>query len=536
MKKRIAALMAFLMISLTACSSDRVLDAPPPEESSGAEQTAPASEPNGGAPTVDNTSSETSLNENTSNESAENKAPTEQASGIPESAEASSEEPAPEPPVPDRSETSAPETTETTATTATTATTSTTSTTPATTPAKTESTSPEVIPEPVYKEETGNGENGETRESETEISDNNMETSIHLFDKISAERENSMFSPLSLNMALGLLDAGAGGSSKAVLDSYLGTDSYADFAQGYMKRVRDVYNSKQHVYDDEYYTNCFEIANSFWADNDLPLKPEYIDSVSGKFDAEIRNLDFGNKKETLNAINGWVNDKTHKLIPSVLNDYNNSTVAVLVNTVYFESGWINEWSFYEGSKQTFTLPDGSTKEMPLMSNYGDSFFENESATAFSSTYKNGMEFIGILPKAEGDFALEELDIPSLLASRSYDYDVLVRMPRLDYETNIPLTELLQEVGLREIFDRDAADFSGISEQQLYVSSVIQKTKLELDEYGTKAAAVTAVLADCAEAMPEPKERREVFLDRPFAFLIYDRTQNQIVFIGKVTNP
>ncbi len=376
----------------------------------------------------------------------------------------------------------------------------------------------------------------ETREVEMEISDNNMETSIRLFDKISAERENSMFSPLSLNMALGILEAGAGGGSKAELDGYLGTDSYGDLAQGYMEKVRDDYNFKKHIHDDEYLNNCFEIANSLWADSSLPLKPEYIESVSGKFGAEIRNLDFGDKEKTLNAINGWVKDKTHELIPAVLSDYGDDTAAMLVNTVYFESNWTGRWSFYEEDKSTFTLSDGSTKEIPLMSDFGGSFFENENATAFSSTYCNGMEFIGILPKAKGDFTLEELDIPSLLASRSHDYDLTVKMPRLDFDTDIPLTELLREMGLRDIFDRNTADFSGISEQPLFVSSVIQKTKLELDEHGTKAAATSVISAVPCAALPEPRERKEVFLDRPFAFLIYDRAEDQIVFIGKVTDP
>ncbi len=181
-----------------------------------------------------------------------------------------------------------------------------------------------------------------------------------------------------------------------------------------------------------------------------------------KISAEIRNLDLNNKEKTLKSTNGWVKEKTHELIPSVLNDYSEDTAVMLINTVYFESNWRDEWDFIESDKQTFTLLDGSTK-------------------------------------------------------------------------GIPLTELLKEMGLKDIFSTDKADLSGISEQPLFVSNVLQKTKLELDEYGTKAAAITMVAADGAGS-PNGDMIKEVFLNRPFAFLIYDESENRIVFIGKVTNP
>lgn len=229
-----------------------------------------------------------------------------------------------------------------------------------------------------------------------------------------------------------------------------------------MEKVSGKYNFRERVYGNEYFNNRFEIANSLWADNALPLKPEYTDGVSEKFGAEIRNLDLNNKEKTLKSTNGWVKEKTHELIPSVLNDYSEDTAVMLINTVYFESNWRDEWDFTELDKQTFTLLDGSTKE-------------------------------------------------------------------------IPLTELLKEMGLKDIFSTDKTDLSGISEQPLFVSNVLQKTKLELDEYGTKAAAITMVAADGAGS-PNGDMIKEVFLNRPFAFLIYDESENRIVFIGKVTNP
>ncbi len=397
---------------------------------------------------------------------------------------------------------------------------------------KTESSSQEEsgAPEPVEVSSSANG--GEI--TPVELTADNMLTSVRLFDVISQGKDNSMFSPLSLNMALGLLAEGAGGGSKAALDTYLGTDNYSDFADGYMQIVESQYNYVSEY--DKDWKNVFELANSFWANNSLPFNEDYKNRLTEKFKAEVRNIDFGNKEKALGEINGWVSEKTHKMIPTIINDYSDNIAAVLINTIYFESAWREQWFVNEDNKQTFTLSDGTSKEIPLMHNGGDSYFENDKATAFSCRYINGLEFIGILPKQTGDFTIESLDIPSLLESESYEYDVNAAMPRLEFETEIPLTETLKAFGLSELFDPENADFSGISEVQLFVSDVLQKTKLELDENGTKAAAVTMIVTDCAAAMPVEREKKEVTLDRPFAFMIYDSAEDQIVFLGKVTNP
>ena len=156
------------------------------------------------------------------------------------------------------------------------------------------------------------------------------------------------------------------------------------------------------------------------------------------------------------------------------------------------------------------------------------------ATAFSCRYKNGLDFIGILPKQTGDFTIESLDIPSLLESETYDYDVTARMPELKFDSSFPLNNALSAAGLMGLFDIETANLSGISDGRLYVTEVLQKTSLELDKDGTKAAAVTMVAP--GNMMPMPKEKKEVALNRPFAFMIYDSEEEQIVFLGKVTEP
>ena len=367
--------------------------------------------------------------------------------------------------------------------------------------------------------------------SPIEVTEDNVLNSVRLFDAVSADKDNSMFSPLSLNMALGMLAEGANGTTKEALDKYLGTSDYGAFAESYMKLAKENYNRKSGK--DE---NYFEIANSFWGDDALPFKQEYKDALSQKFGAEISNMNFGDADKVISKVNRWVSDKTHKMIPALLEDISPDTVSILVNTVYFESVWTDEWDYDTSNKDTFTLPDGSTKELTLMRNEGNVYFENDKATAFGSSYKNGLEFIGILPKETGEFTLESLDIPSLLESRSYEYDVTQQMPKLTFDTNLPLSDALSAAGLSEIFDPGTADLSGMSEEELWVSDVLQKTRLELDEHKTRAAAATAINLKDGAAPSIERETKEAILDRSFAFMIYDYDQELIVFLGKVTNP
>lgn len=368
---------------------------------------------------------------------------------------------------------------------------------------------------------------------------NNIVNSVRLFDAVSADKKNAMFSPLSLNMALGLVEAGAKGDTKAQLDSYLQTENYADFAEKYLEFAKE-YRTEEEMstYWGEIPATALEIANSFWANKGLPVKDDYKQSVSKKFGAEIQNVDFGDEAETVKKINGWVNEKTHEMIPLFLDSCDPQTVAMLINTVYFESDWsMVEWRIDEDRKEDFTLLDGTVKKLPLMESYGNKYYENDKATAFSRGYRNGTTFIGILPKNTGEFTLEELNIPSLLESgKSEGYIISAAMPRLNFETSFDLKGALIAAGLSDLFDKNKAALSGITEMPLWISVVIQKTKLELDEHGTRAAAVTMIGGAGGGGGEEPPQEKEVRLDRPFAFLIYDETQDQILFMGKVTEP
>lgn len=355
-----------------------------------------------------------------------------------------------------------------------------------------------------------------------------IENSVKLTDKIAAENRNKniMLSPTSLNFALGMIAEGAKGETKEALKEYLGTDDFAAYAKQYMENIKK-YNSDEENYG---YKSKLKIADAVWADDDLKLQDAFKKSVSSNFSAKVENLDFSNTDKTCKRINKWCDKNTEGLIPKIItpDTISKDTELCLTNSLYFESGWSGDPWTLSNKKEKF----GDKEKTKYMTCAGDRYYENDKATAFGRNYANGLSFIGILPNEEGDFTLEDLDIESLLKSEPEYDEVDCKMPKLNFETSATLNDMLSDLGLENIFSNDA-DFSGIADKNTKVSAVLQKTKLELDENGTKAAAVTAAVMECMSAMAPDPVVKSVELTRPFAFLIFDEMNNEILFMGKV---
>ena len=356
-----------------------------------------------------------------------------------------------------------------------------------------------------------------------------LQNSVKMTDMLSAEAfgKNIMFSPTSLNFALGMIAEGAKGETKEILDDYLGTNDFAAYAKEYLDKIK-AYNTEDESYG---YQSKVKIADAIWLDNGLTLQEKFKNTVSDSFGAEVEAVDFSAAEKTCDVINSWCDKNTEGLIPKIITPdlINDNTGLCLTNSLYFESGWSGEPWNVSDTEESF----GKKEKTKYMTCTGDQYYENDKATAFGRDYANGLSFIGILPNDEGDFNLEDLDIGGLLKSNPEYDEVDCKMPKLNFETSTVLNDMLSSLGLDNLFSSNA-DFSGIADQNVNVDTILQKTKLELDENGTKAAAVTAVTMECMSAAVENEPIiKTVELTRPFAFLIYDRNNDEILFIGKV---
>ncbi|MBQ3907344.1 MAG: hypothetical protein II743_11325 [Lachnospiraceae bacterium] len=367
---------------------------------------------------------------------------------------------------------------------------------------------------------------------------NAYEKAAYFLDQVYAEiPANTLVSPLSLNIALGMATEGTSGETAKELYRYLGSEDYANWVDQYLTFAEGL---EAHDEGWSKYSFQYQIANSIWVRQGDTMQKEFQDVVKKKFRAEAQNVDFmGDPTGTADKINNWCDVHTQGLIKEIVkpNMFSPELASILVNSVYFESPWGDKWGVNENQ---FTNLAGktTTQEMLIDWSHIDAYYENEKCTAFEKSYYNGFKFIGILPKAEGEFTTEELDLASLMASRTQEYEVHAVMPKLNFDTSASkIVDILKAQGVLRVFDPEKAEFGRMLEdRQLFISDIIQKCKIELDEDGTKAAAVTAIMVkDSAAFIPDKKEVKEVYLTRPFAFLIYDSENDQILFIGKVTD-
>ena len=379
--------------------------------------------------------------------------------------------------------------------------------------------------------ETNNTEGLDKNTEELKMT--HLEKTAIMADKLSRDGANLLYSPMSLDMALGLVAEGSEGNSREQLNNYLLTDNYSEKTKNYLEFITS-------INDD---TNTLEIANSIWLNKTCELNEAYATIVKDSFEATAENLDFVNDSfGAANTINSWINDKTHGLINEAIAPSNISadTKSILVNSLYFNSIWREEWDTDENRKLEFSNEDGSTSELVALYGNVDCYFENDKATAFGKLYDNGMMFIGILPKEIGDFTITELNLDTLIESIDYSPEVYAEMMKLEYEYEASnITEALKELGVTDIFGSDAQITKLLKSSEetdsLYVNNILQKCKIILDEKKTEAAATTVVIMANGIAMPSEKEYKEVILNRPYAYMIYDTVNNETIFIGKYVN-
>lgn len=347
-------------------------------------------------------------------------------------------------------------------------------------------------------------------------------------------KDNTMFSPLSLDMAIALVAEGA--EDKECFSRFLGRNNYSEFAAKYFSRMEYLNQDAQFSYMN--YKTLFEIANAVYVDTEYMLQDKYLEATR-KYNAETTTLDFSDKVLSVNTINKWAAEKTHDMIPAIIQESNlkDNTMMLALNAIYFESPWSKSWIV--GNPNDFTLFDGTKLNVPMIQAKNKLYYENDKATAFGSRYMNGFVFIGILPKAEGEFNVQDLDIDSLLESESTEYVVNSTMPKFKFEnTTGDLMNYLTTLGYGEMFEENALPYIASMNDEnasLNISGIIQADAIELDENGTKAAAVTAIMVETTGITETPPEEKTVILDRPFAFLIYDPEMKQIVFMGKVVS-
>lgn len=337
--------------------------------------------------------------------------------------------------------------------------------------------------------------------------------------------ENSLISPLSIVSALAMTENGAVGDTLKEFEDTFGfsKDLQNAYLNAYIKSLPNEEGSK------------FNLANSIWINSSSSFSPneEFLKTNKNYFDAEIYTDKFNDAAK--DKINSWVAKNTDDMIKSVLDKINEDSIMYLINALAFDGKW--EEPYEEGfvAPDTFTKEDGSTTEADFMYAELNSYIKGENETGFKKDYKDGKySFVALLPN-EGikisDYVkgLSGESLYKLLNNISSE-EVKTLLPKFETNYGLSLNESLKALGIKKAFSGEA-NFSnmGKADNSILISDVIHKTYIKVDEKGTKAAAVTSVEMKTA-SMPF-EESKEVYLTRPFVYMIVDNSNNLPIFIG-----
>lgn len=340
---------------------------------------------------------------------------------------------------------------------------------------------------------------------------------------------NLCISPYSVFTALSMAANGAGGNTLSEMLDVLGFDG---------KAVADLNTSIKHLNEvliAKDPATVFQTANSVWYNTDgFSVYNDFRDAMNQYYGATVDGLDFADPA-TLSKINGWVKEKTHDKIEKIINRIGPEDVCYLINALYFNGKWTTFFDKDETRKGSFTAIPDQIQEVPFMY-VKDTFnvIDNSDLQAVELPYGDGSwaMYVFLPPRGTdpGDWCVNELfpHWEQLQQQFAENPQMEIYLPQFKLENSFELSDQLKAMGMPEAFS-DRADFSKLGPGSLAISQVLHKTFIDVNEEGTEAAAVTAVVI-IRTSFPQ----NEIRFNRPFVFVIAEKSTGSILFLGQVT--
>jgi len=373
-------------------------------------------------------------------------------------------------------------------------------------------------------------------ESTIVSSDNSF--GFKLFAQIngSEQNKNVFISPFSVSMAFGMLLNGANGSTLDSLEQVLGDAGMS------LNDINNAYKNVSALLTTLDASVTFQNANSIWYNDGFPVLSNFLTVNKNYFDAEVDSLDF-TLPSAAQTINSWVNTKTNGKIPTIIDPTKPpSGIMFLINAIYYKGTWTYKFDTSGTKDASFTCADGSIATCKLMSQEDTyAYYEDSSVQAIDLPYGDRSfsmtvvlpaagisidQFASALTQAQWNTIINKLD------SAKVD----LYLPKFTLNFSKSLKDELKALGMGIVFDPSRADLSHISSKVgLVVSDVLHKTYVDVDEEGTEAAAVTAIIFTTAVIGGQPKINI-MRIDHPFIFAIREHQSGTVLFIGKVVNP
>jgi serpin B len=367
----------------------------------------------------------------------------------------------------------------------------------------------------------------------------NSQFALDLYGKLSAKDGNLFFSPFSISTALGMTWGGARGETAEqmarTLHFTLVNEGFHQRFGELLKEVNGEPNEKR-----GYQLNT---ANALWGQKGYPFAPNFVKLMNDNYGAGFNEVDFQDATEaSRQTINTWVEKETHSKIKDLLKKgiIKSNTRLVLTNAIYFKGDWASQFKKDVTKEGAFRVTSEKVVKAPLMHQSGNfRHFEDRNVQGLEMPYVGkDLSMVVLLPKQIDGLADLEKALAGKLAGwlgQMQEQRVDVTLPKFKTASDLLLNQPLIALGMPLPFTEDKADFSGLNDGKgsLFISAVVHKAFVEVNEEGTEAAAATGVIISDPSAPPKATAFKA---DHPFLFLIRDNRNGSILFIGRIANP
>ncbi len=345
---------------------------------------------------------------------------------------------------------------------------------------------------------------------------------FRLYQLLSSSPKNTNFSPISMEMAFGMVHLASHGATRDLIQKIFGFSENMDYS---FLPEQSLVGKKE---NSELY-----FANSVWAKNTKQISALFLENLTKYFNTEVSPLHLRN-------INEWVDSSTHHKIQELIKNLDPSTSAIFINALYFKSDWVSKFKKPQTQPEVFVSSANHSVRVQMMNQTNQfKYYEDEEAKWLILPYQNSpFAMLLAIPKKKFNLrAIEDKLSHSYLhsvVSKMTEEKVELKLPKFKFNTEHSLKTIFIEAGYSELFKH--GDFSNFSTtKDISISDIIQATAISVDEMGTEAAAATAVSTLEASAM-SMGIAKEFFATEPFIFILKNMQSDQTYFMGKVYNP
>lgn len=368
-------------------------------------------------------------------------------------------------------------------------------------------------------------------DSEREIVKKNNAFALNLYRQLSG-MESKVVSPMSITYLMGMLANGADGNTQQEILKAIGCEGLN------VQELNALYHGLMQSAGRLDKKTIVNIANYVAVNKQIHLNSDFGKTVSDTYQARVESLDFSSSKST-SKINDWCKAHTDGMIPKIIDQIDPSAISYIMNAIYFNGTWQEKFDAKNTKQENFHGYTRDIQKVSMMHQVEKFYYtENNTFKAVDLPYGNGIYRMTVLLPNEGksiDDMMKGMKVDKLeeINSQMEKCMVNLKLPKFTTEMELPLNSIISNLGAPSIFLPGKANFNHFANGNFFVSKMLQKAKIEVNEQGTKAAAVTAAIMLTSMA---PMEMRNVefHADHPFVYLITDTNSGAILFMGQFT--